>query len=366
MTSPDAKQPDHVTSPLDEQLDRVTSPVAKQPDHVTSPLDEQLDRVTSPVAKQPDHVTSPLDEQLDHVTPPVEQPDDVTMPVAKQPTSPVAKQPDHVTSESPLTTSEEGSKSKVSPERTGFYIGDVELEIDNEQENEALSFEFQACTASKSDTDCSSGSLSPAKVSRRKAPHTLLTVDTSQYSFSSISTASPRSSVCSHSSSHPPSPLPLSPSPTSHCEEKTEDNSLERRHQKDKDVTDPSGKVDLNAEPEVVSNLSLHQEDPTTGSPHVNDEWPDLGENSYLQQQHQEQRTDVTTSPNFVQWYSPVITTAPHYGIHPAVFHYVPTVIPSTTGYAVPYCTQQTYGYASFVPHSAPPVYFTNPESTSG
>ncbi len=265
-----------------------------------------------------------------------------------------------------------------------FYIGEVELNIgaSSDHVTEDLTFEFQCCPPSnKSDTSCStttSGSLSPAKNSLQVhsgvPPHPFLTVDTSRHplpkhhSFSSLSTASPQSSICSQSSSHPPSP---SPSPSSHCGEEDKHTSEKGQidlaslrthsppsHGPGMSQTDglfifPSSCADCKAvemvEEGVKTKREAEEEKEEEEQEEGMDEWPDLGGEFSLQPHFvgggpetglAKDQTAVPcvsqteVAPNIMQWFASVVAPPNHAPcpapmpptqfIHPAAIHYMP------------------------------------------
>lgn len=265
---------------------------------------EDLEPNASQVTVTPtsDHMSSISDHVIHHVTP-------LT---------------DHVTpGPSVETMSIRGSEQPV------FYIGDIELEMnDDKTENGALNFGFEM--SAKSDTEGSysstSGSLSPVKpVPRRPGilgvTQASLTVNTgaNNQSFSSISTASPQSSMCSHSS-HPPSPLTLSPSPTHSCEERpTHENSRlseitshENQNSESRTATCESSLDQTFGSnylcPHQINHRDHNQCDQSqNGKEKVQeeDEWPDLCAESA--QTHTEQKAVASllhadSLPDYVQW----------------------------------------------------------------
>lgn len=234
--------------------------------------------------------------------------------------------------------------------------------MSNDHETEDLNFEFQCCPPSgKSDTDSStttSSSLSPKKApSPHPAslpPHSLLTVNTNRHplsqhhSFSSLSTASPQSSVCSQSSSRPPSPLTLSPSPSSHCDEEDKLSSPRAQAppnqapvaalQTDGLFSFPSVCADCEAVEMMLERQKPKPEDEDK------DEWPDLsGESNPAQVARPEHRlsNEQTAIPypphsgppaNIMQWFAsirapgPGLTSSPPTQFfHPPPYPYIAT-----------------------------------------
>ena len=293
-------------------------------------------------------------------------------------TSPVAEESnhlaDHVTKHVTMTTEFESSTPMCSTisERTPFFIGDIKLEMEENETDEGVDFEVSSPT--KSDTDINCRSLNPVRsASRTEILHSVLTVDTqvqsSQPNYGSVSTASPMSSstsasVCSHSS-HPSSPRTLSPSPTPPCHKNEKepqenwnrvmdscDNKLTHEPQDDYRHKEEEGSP--------IRDTLLEQSCPKTDNDSVNlaeqeDEWPDLTDFSQSTQKADLQVAKEPHSESTPEWLPPAPSSSCHFGHLPppnpqaAYPHPNFMMPPGGSGFA-PGCQTQT-GYNEFYSH---------------
>ena len=299
-------------------------------------------------------------------------------------TSPVAEESnhlaDHVTKHVTMATEFESSTPMciTISERTPFFIGDIKLEMDENETDEGVDFEVSSPT--KSDTDVSCRSLNPVKsASRTEILHTVLTVDTqvqsSQPNYGSVSTASPMSSstsasVCSHSS-HPSSPRTLSPSPTPPChkneKEPQEDwnrvmDSCDDKltHEPQETLQDDYRHKELEEEGSAIKDTLLEQSCMKTENDSVNlaeqeDEWPDLTDFSQSTEKADLQVANEPHSESIPEWLPPAPSSSCHFGHLPppdsqaAYPHPNFMMPPGGSGFA-PGCQTQT-GYTEFYSH---------------
>ncbi len=303
-------------------------------------------------------------------------------PVPNHSDTPKLSMTGHVTLDSPPTSptacgeheerfgSGSATSSTCSSGGAGFYIGEVELHwgASTSEETDDLNFEYERCLPSvKSDAD-SSSSQSPKKIPSQRPkglsvvlPCSLLAVDTKGHllpqhpSSSSLSTASPQSSDCSPSSSRPHSPLTLSPSPSSHCDDEDKqsldrrqvDLALPRTHMPpSQDSTDGLlGLPTVSADHESVK-VRLEQgrtEAKEEEEEEAMDEWPDLCCETQVPRPDPQLRagqtavflmTQAEASSSIMQWFAP-FATSPSYSpsspvqcIHPAAL--CPTTTPES------------------------------------